>query len=47
MLKRRFTFNKGHRIKVQDLALLVAAGVKYINVYEPLKVGILSMVMKY
>ena len=35
-------FNKGHRIKVQDLALLVAAGVKYISVYEPLKVGILS-----
>ena len=35
-------FNKGHRIKVQDLALLVASGVKYISVYEPLKVGILS-----
>ena len=35
-------FDKGHRIRVQDLALLIAAGVKHVNVYEPLKVGILS-----
>ena len=35
-------FNRGHRLKVQDLALLVAAGIKFVNVFKPLKVGILS-----
>ena len=35
-------FNHGHKLKVQDLALLIAAGIKYVNVYQPLKIGILS-----
>ena len=40
--KGELLFEKGHRVKVQDLALLVAAGVKCVHAYEPLKVGILS-----
>ena len=40
--KGELLFNQGHRLKVQDLALLVAAGVKFVHVYKPLKVGILS-----
>mgnify|MGYP001165103913 FL=1 len=35
-------FEIGHRLRPQDLALLVAAGVKTVTVYKPLRVGILS-----
>ncbi|MED5532372.1 MAG: molybdenum cofactor synthesis domain-containing protein [Pseudomonadota bacterium] len=35
-------FDKGHRLRPQDLALLIATGVKNVEVYEPLRVGVLS-----
>ena len=35
-------FEKGHRLRPQDLALLVATGVKDVTVYKPLRVGVLS-----
>ncbi len=35
-------FTAGHKIRPQDLALLIATGVAFVDVYSPLKVGILS-----
>ncbi len=35
-------FEKGHRLRPQDLALLVATDVKDVKVYKPLRVGVLS-----
>ena len=42
VLEGSLLFDKGHRLRSQDLALLVATGVKTVQTYKPLKVGILS-----